>query len=985
MRKIFSCTVAMLALTLCVVGLAACDSSKDHVHTLVQHDEVAPTCTASGTKLYWECTDCGELFGDKDAANAMEPASIAIPAAGHTLGEWIEDAPATGGEHGVKAHYNCAVCEKNFAQDGITELVDLTLHGLTLVEGTPAACEEDGEIEHYTCTVCEKNFADAAGETELEDLKIPAAGHKDEVLEGYDATCTEAGLTEGKWCPVCETVFIEQEDIDPLGHTEEVVKGYDATCTEAGKTDGTKCSVCGITLAEQEDIDPLGHDLEDVTGKAATCTEPGYTEYKACSRCDHTEGKEELNAIGHAYGEEWAADEDTHWHVCANGCGIKGDEQGHTESEWITDKQPSCTEEGHKYIECTECHEKLSEETIGKPDHDFSVLMHSEEEHWYKCSTCDETDGREPHYGGKATTTDKATCELCEEPYGNPLTVSDYEGGKALFEEDVAHLSGSGSLNQIDAASNGYDLEGLNVGSVITYVIQSTYEGAVKLSVAVAGGSDFYWWDEWTMGWNGTLENAFTVYIDGTLIDSYDVGPMSWPGFTEILLGSWEFNNGAQYKIEIVVNGELNFDHLKIAPTIDGADYDGKEALILEAEEAELVGGTPGSHGSDKYVGGLATGNTITFKFYSDVDEKVQLTLRLANGGADITGSLRVYVNDEELCLMNAPGTNDNGWWNFREVAFETYELQAGEMYTIKFEVVDAGGRVNVDYLKISTWKEGEPPVVDPEPPVEEELPNYDGSAALILQAESATLSGCRAEGNFVGGMTVGGTLTFKFTSSVAGEVELYISAATANSGIGFSVVMNDEDLPFVTIYTGGWTNFADHLVIKLELEADKTYVVVFTAGEGTANALNVDYFKVAPIRDLNYSEGKTLTFGAADVDPQNGCNRQAHSAGHEGNIVGDINQAGRGVLLTLNSNDATTAHLSVFTDGDNNANVSFEIWVNGEYVGTCSYTAGGWVNFAERDAGNISLHEGENTIEIRLAEGSAGMNFSHLTLSPAN
>ena len=42
---------------------------------------------------------------------------------------------------------------------------------------------------------------------------------------------------------------------------------------------------------------------------------------------------------------------------------------GHTESDWIIDKQATCTENGSKHKECTVCHEKLDTEVIEALDH----------------------------------------------------------------------------------------------------------------------------------------------------------------------------------------------------------------------------------------------------------------------------------------------------------------------------------------------------------------------------------------------------------------------------------------------------------------------------------------------------------------------------------------------------------------------------------------------------------------------------------------
>ena len=49
--------------------------------------------------------------------------------------------------------------------------------------------------------------------------------------------------------------------------------------------------------------------------------------------------------------------------------------------------------------------------------HDYSLLKYNETQHWYECS-CEEKSGEENHFGGTATTTEKAKCSVCDIEYG---------------------------------------------------------------------------------------------------------------------------------------------------------------------------------------------------------------------------------------------------------------------------------------------------------------------------------------------------------------------------------------------------------------------------------------------------------------------------------------------------------------------------------------------------------------------------------------
>lgn len=136
--------VKMILAVLCsfvfVFGLAACDNGNDNnnenggttttEHTFTEHKAKEPTCTESGNLAYWECTDCGKLFSDKDGKTETTLAAVTIAAKGHTL---------------------------------------------TKTDGKPATCKDEGITEYWTCTVCEKLFSDGEGKTEITqaDTVIP--------------------------------------------------------------------------------------------------------------------------------------------------------------------------------------------------------------------------------------------------------------------------------------------------------------------------------------------------------------------------------------------------------------------------------------------------------------------------------------------------------------------------------------------------------------------------------------------------------------------------------------------------------------------------------------------------------------------------------------------------------------------------------------------------------------------------------------------
>lgn len=147
----------------------------------------------------------------------------------------------------------------------------------------PASCEKDGSITNF-CIYC--------GHKEV--TVIDALRHKLVDVSAKEPTCLEGGYSAHQKCSRCD--YTEgYKAVDALGHDWgewtvadngshervcqregcnavdshaaqlEKVEGEPATCTEKGLTDGEKCSVegCTIVTKEQNEIDALGHKWGD--------------------------------------------------------------------------------------------------------------------------------------------------------------------------------------------------------------------------------------------------------------------------------------------------------------------------------------------------------------------------------------------------------------------------------------------------------------------------------------------------------------------------------------------------------------------------------------------------------------------------------------------------------------------------------------------------------------------------------------------------
>ena len=351
-------------------------------HDLEHHDAQAATCTAIGWNAYDTCSRC-------DYTTYQE-----IAALGHDWGEWTVVKEATVEEEGLERrvckndneHVEERVIPKvdphvhsyvfdSFVWDGFTakakyvctennEHVDLRDATVTKEVTKAATCTEAG-VKVYTATY--------DGHTDTKNETLTALGHDLEHHDAQAATCTEIGWNAYDTCSRCD--YTTYQEIPALGHdykfdsfiwdgftakakyvcvndkthvdlrdavvTSEVTTA--ATCDKEGVRTYT-ATYDGHTETKTEEIAALGHDIIHHDGKAATCTENGWDEYETCSRCDFST-YEEIPATGHSA------------------------------SDWIVTKEPSCTEKGSKHKVCTVCGTELETADIDALGHDYQAVV----------------------------------------------------------------------------------------------------------------------------------------------------------------------------------------------------------------------------------------------------------------------------------------------------------------------------------------------------------------------------------------------------------------------------------------------------------------------------------------------------------------------------------------------------------------------------------------------------------------------------------
>lgn len=936
MKKRLFTVLATLAISTPVFALAACgDDTPTKKPKLTHEAAVEATCTVEGHKEYW--TDGNKYYSDKNGKTEVSLADLTVSKKDHSPASTYKSAGANG-------HYHvCTVCSN--AADAVVEHA----WGEWIVDSEPG--ETKPGSKHKECTASGCGYK-TPNET------IPATGKPVELtpVAEHTSTCITAGNI-AYWT-------------DGEGHYYSDEKGEHE-----------------ITLADT--VSPLaahtvGEMKYDATGHWHLCayTEEGEHVYKDAQCLSDKEG----HKLGGWIIDEAPTDEETglrHKECTVNGCGYATAQETapalgvtihheYKDSTCTEEGNVECWEKGGVYYSDEECTTELADadRIIEMKDHQYASNR-DETDHWKECSVCHDKidvdghtytdDVKEPTCteGGKTTHTcacgysyDSDEKDAIGHSYGEPVwewaedhsaaTVTFTCGNCADEQEITATVTTTTTSSTCTEKGD------------TTYTATAEFDGEAYTDKVIIDGELLE--HAWSEDWSTDEYKHWHACTDCGTHDEEDEG--------------WH-TGGTATATDKAVCEVCGTAYGDVLPS-----YNGEDKLAIDSGKAKLTGSA--THNGTA-IEAITTGVTITFEFNVETEGEVMLVLNGTHVGDVIEGGFKIAINGEEQEeLLDVASTAT--WYNAAKICTYKTTLQQGKNVVVFTAMEGASNVVNVYSLDVGpVVEEGE----------EDNLPTYVGEEALIIQPSDATITGSgNLQGSFIGGTGNNSTVvTYTFYSKVEEEVELILAIANGGNTFenAFSVKINDGEAFLMDAETSGagqWTKLEPRTVKKMTLNANTKYTVEFSLLNG-GGTLNIGYFKVAPTTAPAYAEGKTMTFGASSVTPLNGCDNQGHAAGYDGSIIGNINSAGRGVSLTLNSSDATTAHLTVHTDGDNGASVTFEVIVNGESAGQYTYSANGWTNFNfARDAGNITLVQGENTIEIKLVSGA--MNFSHLILSPA-
>ena len=301
----------------------------------------------------------------------------------HVFGEWIDDVPATCTEDGVKGHYHCEHCGKNFTAEKVEIsdedlVIPATEHVWNNGTTTPATCTEDGAVV-YTCTKCNRT------RTEV----LPAAHRLGDFVNEKAANCIDAGMRAHYQCRACGQYFDAEQNptteealtIAAQGHTEgNWIIDVDPTCTKDGSKH-TECTKCRA-IQKMESI-PAGHDYQEVAKIDETCGQNGAEAHYHCGRCgldfdmnrepktDFTIPATGNHTLGELIPEVPATIESTgvraHYHcsVCKKDLAEDGQteitnlvipKKDHDYSELNAKQDATCTAAGHEAYYTCSCH-----------------------------------------------------------------------------------------------------------------------------------------------------------------------------------------------------------------------------------------------------------------------------------------------------------------------------------------------------------------------------------------------------------------------------------------------------------------------------------------------------------------------------------------------------------------------------------------------------------------------------------------------------
>lgn len=293
-------------------------------------------------------------------------------------------------DRGTVYYKECSLCgtsSENITDETWTDDESVLEHSMDEWEQTVAAeCEQPG-VERRNCKNC----------TYFETRSIPMINHKRAAYYPLqDSTCIGIGYTEGTYCPDCDTWISGHEIIAKKPHSfTEYISDDNATCTQNG-TKTAVCDSCHVqTDVVTEEDSALGHDWNETktfVKLSASCENDGEY-FKECSRC----GISSENETGESWKDEGSLREHelSGWYYSLEPtCELEGEEKRdckncaysetkpvealkHINSVLREEKASTCQSVGYTQgVFCPDCKQWISgHEVIEKKPHVFTQYI----------------------------------------------------------------------------------------------------------------------------------------------------------------------------------------------------------------------------------------------------------------------------------------------------------------------------------------------------------------------------------------------------------------------------------------------------------------------------------------------------------------------------------------------------------------------------------------------------------------------------------
>ncbi len=375
----------------------------------VEYAAVPATCLKDGTVAYWSCSICNNKYSDKDCTK--EITDIVDPKKSHsyTESDWVNEVPAKCNEDGVKGHYYCSTCEKNYDKDG-NELSSLVISKTGEHNYVGGVCTVCGKSQNESTTV-KVVIADYASVNSWSNgtlyetigmdsiISVTAKGTSNtgkfydgsqwriyqtespsvtvSAIEGYTISSVKITYTEYK----TGVLTLNGANVDSDTTVEVNNSSVTFSVGNTGTANNGQARITAIEVVYKSSSTSGGethtHNARNVDKVNATCEAAGNIEYWYCSGCD-----------------KYFTDEACTTEISKDSTVISA--LGHDYGTLISAKNATCTDAGNvAYYQCSVCKLYFNENKevktwaeleIDKKEHTYNITKHDDNQHWNECS-----------------------------------------------------------------------------------------------------------------------------------------------------------------------------------------------------------------------------------------------------------------------------------------------------------------------------------------------------------------------------------------------------------------------------------------------------------------------------------------------------------------------------------------------------------------------------------------------------------------------